>query len=78
MNRTRIREERPLLLWHGGLIFNEGQTSLARVGVEIIHGNFIVPAPEVGAWICHAKASAITPSEVRVDWILSIECDAVL
>ena len=50
---------------------DEGQTSLAGGGVEIIHRDFIIPATEVRVWIHHAKVGAISPSDVRIDWILS-------
>jgi hypothetical protein len=71
-NRTRTDEEGALFVWHGGLIFHDGQASLARGGIEIIHRNFVVTAGEVRVWIYHAEAGAIAPGEVRVDWILSI------
>jgi hypothetical protein len=71
-NRTRTDKEGALFVWHGGLIFHDGQASLARGGIEIIHRNFVVTAGEVGVWIYHAEAGAIAPGEVRVDRILSI------
>ena len=75
--RTRIREEGSLLLRHGGLVFHESQTSFARSGVEVIHRHFIVSAAEVRAWVLHTECSAVPPSEVCADWILSTVCPLV-
>jgi len=71
-NRTGIDEEGSLLVRRGGLVLHEGQTGSACSGIEIIHGDLIVSAAEVGVWIHNAEVCAITPSEVCVDWILSI------
>ena len=67
---TRIYEEASFAIWHGGLVLDDGQTSLAGGGVEIIHRNFIIPATEVSIWVHHAEVGTGSPSEVRVDWIL--------
>ena len=68
---TRIHEESPLLIWHGGIVLDEGETSLAGGGVEIIHRNFIISATEVSIWVYYTEVGTVSPSEVRVDWILS-------
>jgi len=69
---TRINEERSFLVWHGGLVFHNGQTALSRGRIEVVHRNFIVSAAEIGVWTCHPEVRTIAPNEVYVDWILSV------
>jgi len=46
--------------------------SLAGSGVEIVHGNLIVSAAEVGVCVCDVEDGAIAPSDVCIDWTLFI------
>lgn len=76
-NRTRIYEEGSLLVRDCGSIFGDGQACLPRRRIEIIHRDFIVPAAEVGIWVCQAEVGAISPSEICIDWTLPIICSGV-
>ncbi len=53
-------------------MFYDGQTSFARSGVKIIHGNLIGPTAEIGVCIRDVEDGAVAPGEVSIHWMLSI------